>query len=100
MIGLLVALFLGALVVEIIRKSILRMKDPSLEEVWVELDQQNWYQELIQDDIYRKYLEQSKQEGLLSDWYYVRKVVKHKGARDGFIEYVNKEIHKEQKDQT
>ncbi|RXT08048.1 hypothetical protein [Ammoniphilus sp. CFH 90114] len=90
MIGLLAMLALGAGVAHVIKKYLLRIKDPTLSEVWTLLDKQDWYQQLIQEDRFRKYIETQKQEGLLSDWYYVKKIIEQKGARDGFIEYVEK----------
>lgn len=92
MIGLIGAIAVAAGVMHVVRKYILRVKDPSLEEVWEELNQQNWYQDLIQDEQVSHFMDVQKQQGLLSDWYYVRKIIKQKGPRDGFIEFVKKEL--------
>ncbi len=90
MIGLIGAVALGAGVLHVVRKYVLRVKDPTLEEVWGELDQQDWYQELVQDERLARAIVFQKDQGLLADWYYVKKIIKDKGARDGFIEYVKK----------
>lgn len=94
MIGLLGLLALGAGIGHVAKKYIFRMKDPTLPEVWDELDKQDWYQVLLRDDQMRRYIEHQKKEGLLSDWYYVKKIIKHKGTRDGFIEYIEKQARK------
>lgn len=94
MIGLLGLLALGAGTAHLIKKYIFRIKDPTLQEAWDELHKQEWYQALLRDDQIRKYIELQKADGLLSDWYYVKKVIEQKGARDGFIEYVENQARK------
>ena len=71
-----------------------QIQGPSLDEVWVELEEQPWYQEWVKNDRTKAYLEQSKQNGLLSDPYYVKRVIHHEGTRDGFIEFMEKELIK------
>ncbi len=92
MLSLLGILLVGAGAIQLIKKYILRIPDPTAEEMWLRLEAEEWFQELIQDEQMKTYMEQSKRSGLLSDWYYVKKILEHKGTRDGFISFVEKEL--------
>ena len=94
LIFILISLLLGAALLQFVKKYIFQMQGPSIDEVWVELGEQPWYQEWIRNDRMNAYLEHSKQKGLLSDPYYVKRVIHHKGTRDGFIEFMEKELAK------
>jgi hypothetical protein len=72
----------------IVKKYILRIQEPSLQEVWATLDQQVWFQVLLEDQELRALIEDHKDEGLLADPYYVNKTIEHKGTRDGFIDFI------------
>ncbi|WP_409254110.1 hypothetical protein V1502_09500 [Bacillus sp. SCS-153A] len=88
MIVLLLLLLTGALIAGFIQKYILRIKEPEIEGLWQELEEQDWYKELkAQPDIH-EFLQTSKREGLLNDPYYVRKIMDNEGHRIGFINYV------------
>ncbi|WNB91507.1 hypothetical protein [Bacillus sp. NEB1478] len=86
-------IFLCALVVglfiELFQKYVLGKKDPEIEDLWKELDQEDWYNELLKDKEFKEWILLDKQKGLLKDPYYVRKIIDHKGHRDGFITYLN-----------
>ncbi|WP_108669200.1 hypothetical protein [Peribacillus acanthi] len=86
---LLLSLLLGAIIFDFIRKYILQIKDPSIEEAWGELDREEWYRTLVQNQTFKSFIEQEKKHGLLSDPYYVRKIIAHEGHREGFIYYLN-----------
>ena len=87
-------LLVGAGLLQFVKKYIFQIQGPSIDEVWVELEEQPWYQEWVRNDRTKAYLEQSKQNGLLSDPYYVKRVIHHEGTRDGFIEFMEKELVK------
>lgn len=90
MIVLLLLLLTGALIAGFIQKYILRIKDPDVEELWQELEEQDWYKELKENPEIEEFVETSKREGLLNDPYYVRKIIDNEGHRAGFINYVKK----------
>ncbi|MGF2616014.1 hypothetical protein FZC84_11315 [Rossellomorea vietnamensis] len=88
MIFLFLLLLTGALIVGFIQKYILRIKEPEVEELWIELEEQDWYRELQSDPQIEEFLNYSKRDGLLEDPYYVRKIIDKEGHRDGFIKHV------------
>lgn len=92
MLSLLAVLLIGGGTLQLFKKYILRIPDPTVETMWSRLEAEEWFQKLIQDDQMAAYMEQSKQTGLLSDWYYVKKVIEHKGTRDGFLSFVENEL--------
>ncbi|WP_163099910.1 hypothetical protein [Peribacillus alkalitolerans] len=85
---LFLCLLLGGLFFDFIRKYIFRIKDPTIEEVWVELDKEEWYKTLLQNPKNDSFIEYEKKHGLLSDPYYVRKIIENEGHREGFIHYL------------
>jgi|GEM_PF-5223675 len=82
--------FSFAILIELVRRYILLIKDPSLEELWEKLDQQEWYVQLVQDPQNKMILEQMKQEGLLRDLHYVQRLIEHEGTREGFLSHIEK----------
>ncbi|RIW38317.1 hypothetical protein D3H55_01890 [Bacillus salacetis] len=88
MIFIFLFLLTGALFINFVQKYILRIKDPDIKELWLELDEQGWYRELKADPEVEDFLEVSKFDGLLKDPYYVRKIIDNEGHRTGFINYV------------
>lgn len=89
---LFLCLLTGGLVIELVRKYILKIKDPSIEELWTELDQEDWYEELCKNKQINEFLIQSKENGLLKDPHYVRNIIDKEGHRLGFINYVKKMV--------
>lgn len=92
MLSLFAVLLMGAGAVQLVKKYILRIPDPTVEEMWSRLEEEEWYQELIRDEQMAAYMEHSKHSGLLSNWYYVKKIIEHKGTRDGFLSFVEEEL--------
>jgi hypothetical protein len=90
MLFLFLLLLTGALIAGFFQKYILRIKDPDIEELWRELENQDWYRELKADPEIEDFLEVSKFDGLLNDPYFVRKIIDNEGHRTGFINYVKK----------
>jgi hypothetical protein len=82
------------LVISFFQKYILRIKEPNVEELWIELEQKQWFKELIQQHEVKKVIEASKNSGILSDPYYVQKIMEQEGHRDGFVLYVYEQANK------
>jgi hypothetical protein len=89
---LFLSMLTGALIVELVRKYILRIKDPIIEDLWMELDEQDWYVELIKNPKIKDFIQSSKEKGLLNNTDYVRKIIDKEGHREGFIKYVYEKI--------
>jgi hypothetical protein len=83
-------LIAGGLIIEGVRKYILKIKDPTIEEIWLELNEEEWYQELMRNEKIKPYMLKSKEKGLLRDPHYVRNIIDKEGHRDGFINYIKK----------
>jgi hypothetical protein len=77
------------LVIELFQKYILGKKDPEIEDLWKELDEKEWYKSLLLNEQLKEWIVKDKQNGLLKDPYYVRKIMDHEGHRDGFLSYLN-----------
>jgi hypothetical protein len=75
--------------IELFQKYVLGKKDPEIEDVWRELEQEEWYKDLLKNTHFKEWILLDKQKGLLKDPYYVRKIIDHEGHRDGFISYLN-----------
>ncbi|MDQ0247069.1 hypothetical protein J2S09_004710 [Bacillus fengqiuensis] len=86
---ILLCLFTGAFFIELIRKYIFGIKDPDIKELWLELDKEEWYQELLRNPNIQKTIVYHKEHGLLNDPYYVRKIIDKEEHRKGFIDYVS-----------
>ncbi|MDZ5471260.1 hypothetical protein SM124_05825 [Bacillus sp. 31A1R] len=93
MLILLLTLLFGALIIEGIRKYVLRIKDPDIEDLWNELNEREWYRELLENPQIKKWIEIDKESGLLSDPYYVRKILDKEDHRQGFIKYIRGKIN-------
>jgi hypothetical protein len=85
-------MLVGALMVHLFQKYILRIKDPNIEELWTELEEQGWYQSLMNNDRVKEFVKVDKDGGLLSDPHYVRKIIDKEGHREGFIRYVHEKV--------
>ncbi|SFB11826.1 MULTISPECIES: hypothetical protein [unclassified Bacillus (in: firmicutes)] len=88
MFGIFLCLLTGAFFVELFRKYILGIKDPDIHDLWKELDETEWFKELMSNPELRKWILSDKEKGLLKDPYYVRKIIDKEGHRDGFINYI------------
>jgi hypothetical protein len=88
MLFLLLCLIAGGLFVEVIQKRVLKIKDPDINDLWAELEKQEWFEELNSNPECRKWILLDKQNGLLNDPYYVRKIIDKAGHRDGYIRYI------------
>ncbi|MFD2444888.1 hypothetical protein ACFSO7_13035 [Bacillus sp. CGMCC 1.16607] len=82
----------GALIIGWVKKYVLRIKEPTAEELWVELDEQDWYKTLLKKGEIEEFILLSKRDGLLSDPHYVRNIIDKEGHREGFINYINEKI--------
>jgi hypothetical protein len=87
-------LIAGGLIIEGVRKYILKIKDPSIEEIWLELDDEEWYKALLRNEKMKPYLLKSKENGLLRDPHYVRNIIDKEGHREGFVNYMSKMVEK------
>lgn len=88
MLFLLLCLIAAGLLIEVIQKRVLKIKDPDIQELWAELEKAKWYGELISDPELKEWVLLDKQNGLLKDPYYVRKILESEGHREGFINYI------------
>ncbi|WP_456271108.1 hypothetical protein [Bacillus sp. AK031] len=93
MIFLFLLLMTGALIAGLVQKYILRIKEPDIEELWIELHKQEWYKEMEATPEYKEFLDLSKREGLLQDPYYVRKIIDKEGHREGFINHIRNQAN-------
>ncbi|MBY6038045.1 hypothetical protein KUV80_15325 [Fictibacillus nanhaiensis] len=85
---LLLSLLTAGLFIEVIQKHVLKKKDPDINELWMELEEQEWYKKLLCDPLLKEWILLDKQKGLLQDPYYVRKIIDKAGHREGFINYM------------
>jgi hypothetical protein len=83
-------LLTGGLIIEGVRKYILKIKDPTIEDVWPELNDADWFKELMKNEKVKPFLLQSKENGLLNDPHFVRNIIDKEGHREGFINYIKK----------
>ncbi|MGO4886913.1 hypothetical protein ACJ2A9_04070 [Anaerobacillus sp. MEB173] len=99
MLKLLLLFILGiAMMIDLFKKYVLKIKDPTIEELMPKLEEQQWFRELVEHERYKPIIESSKQSGLLADSYYVSKLLSHQGTIDGFITYVKGRAIKERND--
>lgn len=85
-------LITGAFIVELIKKYILRVEEPNINDYLKELEEKEWYKALIKDDDIKDFIEISKENGLLSDPHYVRNIIDKEGHREGFIRYLIEKV--------
>jgi hypothetical protein len=88
MLFLLLCLIAAGLLIEAVQKHVLKIKDPDINELWEELDQKKWFNQLMSDPLLKEWVILEKQKGLLKDPYYVRKIIENEGHRDGFVNYM------------
>lgn len=74
--------------IEIIQKHVFKIKEPDIRDLWTELEHEGWYQELCAAPEIKRWIELDKQNGLLKDPYYVRKIIDQAGHREGYIRYI------------
>lgn len=89
---LFLCLLAGGLIVGFVQKYILRIKEPDIEDLWVELEEHDWYKTLMKDEKMRNFLHFSKKDGLLTDPHYVRTIIDKEGHREGFVRYVKEKM--------
>jgi hypothetical protein len=88
MLFILLCLITAGLIIEVIQKRVLKIKDPDIKELWAQLESEEWYEELISNPELKEWVLLDKQNGLLNDPYYVRKIIVNSGHRDGYINYI------------
>lgn len=86
---LLFIMMIGAALVHLFRRYILGIHEPTVEELWPQLENQTWFQQLIRDPHAFTYIYNSREHGFLKDAHYVQKLLLHEGTRNGFIQYVH-----------
>ncbi|MDN4523212.1 hypothetical protein [Fictibacillus fluitans] len=86
--GLMLLLLAGAGIAGFIKKHILRIKDPDLDQYLAQLKKQEWYQELMNDPRSSGLIQSFEKSGPLKDVYYVQKLLSNDGFKDGFIAYI------------
>lgn len=90
MLFLLLCLITAGLLIEVVQKRVLQIKEPDIQELWTKLENENWYKQLISDPDLKEWILLDKQNGLLKDPYYVRKIIENAGHREGYINYIKK----------
>lgn len=58
---LLLSLLTAGFVIEIIQKHVLKIKDPDIQDLWEELENQEWYTDMVTDPDLRIWIELEKQ---------------------------------------
>jgi hypothetical protein len=77
-----------------VRKHIFRIEDPPLNQLHEELEEQQWFQEILKENELKDIIISQKRTGLLSDPLYVQKLINHEGTRIGFINYIKGKSNK------
>jgi hypothetical protein len=85
---LVILALLGGVVAQLFSTYILKVKEPSISELWKELDQQSWFIELMDDPTLAMLIESYKDQGILRDPHYVQRLLSHQGTIDGFITHL------------
>jgi SOS response regulatory protein OraA/RecX len=75
-------------IVQLIKKYIMGIKDPTIEELWNRLDQEEWFIELCKDPKISSTIHRFKEKGILKDAHYVERLLTHQGTVEGFKDYV------------
>ncbi|HZG71340.1 MAG TPA: hypothetical protein VEY51_07350 [Chondromyces sp.] len=88
LIFLLLCLFAGGFFIELIQRYVLRVKKPDIEDLWIQLEKESWFIELMKDPEVKDWIAADKKSGLLSDHYYVQKVIDREEHREGFLKYL------------
>lgn len=90
---LLFVLFI-AFIIELFKKYVLKIKEPTVEELMPQLEKEEWFQELCKHKQYKEIIESSKERGILTDENYVSKLLHHQGTIDGFKRYIKERAKK------
>ncbi|KHF40915.1 hypothetical protein [Halalkalibacter okhensis] len=89
---LLLCLLMGGLFIQLIQKLFLRSNKPNIEQLWEELENEEWYMKLIENPNVQDWIASDKENGLLKDPYFVRKIIDKEVHRECFIKYVMEKI--------
>ncbi|WP_202080564.1 hypothetical protein [Caldalkalibacillus salinus] len=87
-IGLLLVALSIAFIIELIRKYILRVEEDDIHELWQALEKEAWFQVLLTDEHVKPHIVNMKDNGILTNPEYVKKLLEHEGTREGFIAYI------------
>jgi hypothetical protein len=82
-----IVLIIGGMM-QLIKKYIMGIKDPTIEELWKRLEQEKWFTDLSKDPKTSPTIQRFKQDGILMDTHYVERLLTHQGTVEGFIDYV------------
>lgn len=86
---LLFVILLGlAFFIDFFRKLLFGSKESNMTELWKELDEQEWFQTISNDPKAREWIKSDKKTGLLSDPYFVRKIIANEVHRETFVRYI------------
>ncbi|MCL7748132.1 hypothetical protein [Halalkalibacter alkaliphilus] len=85
---ILLCLLMGGLFIQLIQKAFFRKSKSNIEQLWKELEKEDWFRKLIEDPKVKDWIDSDKERGLLNDPYYVRKIIDKEVHRDCFITYV------------
>lgn len=88
LIMLLLIMMIGAALVHLFRIYILRIKEPTIEDLWPQLESQTWFKQLRKDPHASTYINHAREHGFLKDAHYVQKLLSHEGTRNGFLQYI------------
>ncbi|GAE26299.1 hypothetical protein JCM9140_2348 [Halalkalibacter wakoensis JCM 9140] len=81
-------LFTGGLFITFFQKALFWKKQPRIDQLWSELAEEDWYKELIQDPRQKEWIASDKENGLLRDPYFCRKIIDEEIHREVFINYI------------
>ncbi|ARK31572.1 hypothetical protein [Halalkalibacter krulwichiae] len=84
----LLVLLAGGFFFEMIRKVVYPRKEVAIQQLWEELEKEEWFQALMANPHARDWILSDKENGLLKDPYYVRKIIDKEVHRDIFIHYI------------
>ncbi|WP_088105973.1 hypothetical protein [Halalkalibacter urbisdiaboli] len=85
---LFICLLGGAFFIHLFQKVIFRKEEPSLNDLWIKLENQDWFKQLLENPNTKKWIIDNKKKGLLVDPYYVQKIIENDMHRETFIKYI------------
>ncbi|MFC7370663.1 hypothetical protein ACFQPF_03125 [Fictibacillus iocasae] len=88
MFSLMLIILAIALVLQGIKKHVLRIPEPDPSAALKELEMQEWFIALYSDPENKMVIDGFKKDGPLSDANTIKRLITHEGARIGFIRYV------------
>ncbi|MDT8859548.1 hypothetical protein N0O92_04825 [Alkalihalobacillus sp. MEB130] len=91
---LLLVLLAGGLLIGGIQRIFIRKENPDIEQLWAELDQQEWFKQLIEQPERNAWVVSDKESGLLQDPYFCKKILEKEVHRDMFIKYITEKTTK------